>query len=128
MLLVALRSEYQISVDVAKNRVFYQNFEPMQSAMFLTHYMDDWAAALAEVRPGFSILADLQVVNQANPDLLATFRAVERLLAQHGAGVIAEVHVPGLPTRRHSDEVSTGPVPVRQFLTLWEAAHFLDHP
>ena len=128
MLLVALRSEYQISVDVAKNRVFYQNFEPMQSAMFLTHYVGDWAAALAEVRPGFSILADLQVVNQANPDLLATFRAVERLLAQHGAGVIAEVHVPGLPTRRHSDEVSTGPVPVRRFLTLWEAAHFLDHP
>ena len=128
MLLVALRSEYQISVDVAKNRVFYQNFEPMQNATFLTHYVGDWAAALAEVRPGFSILADLQVVNQANPNLLATFRAVERLLAQHGAGVIAEVHVPGLPTRRHSDEVSTGPVPVRRFLTLWEAAHFLDHP
>ena len=128
MLLVALRSEYQISVDAAKNRVFYQNFEPMQSATFLTHYMSDWAAALAEVRPGFSILADLQVVNQSDPDLLATFRAVERLLAQHGAGVIAEVHVPGLPTRRHSDEVSTGPVPVRRFLTLWEAAHFLDYP
>lgn len=128
MLLVAARPEYQLSVEPAKNRVFYQNFGPMQGALALPHYLADWAAALAEVHPGFTILADLQVVNQSNPDLLATFRAVERLLAQHGAGVMAEVHVPGLPTRRHSDEVSTGAAtPVRHFLSLWEAVQYLDH-
>ena len=41
--------------------------------------------------------------------------------------MVAKVHLPGLPTRRHSDEVTTSrAMPVRQFLSILEAAHFLD--
>ncbi len=127
MRLICFRPEYQLSVDPAKNRIFYQNFGQMQSATSLPHYLADWQAAVAEVRPGFSILSDMQVVNQTNPALRTEFTAVERLLVAHGVHVVAEIHVPGLPTRRHHDVVTTSQVmPVRHFLTLWEAAQFLD--
>lgn len=127
MRLIAFRPEYQLTVEPAKNRLFYQNFGQMQQAIELPNYLTDWTAALAEVRPGFTILSDMQVVNQASQYLLAGFQAVEQLIVERGVRIVAEVHVPGLPTRRCSDEVTTSQVmPVRQFLTIWEAAQFLD--
>ncbi|WP_310397473.1 hypothetical protein [Hymenobacter sp.] len=127
MHLIALRPEYQLTVDDVHNRIFYQNFGPMRGAVSLPHYLTDWAAALAEVRPGFCILSDMQVVNQGNPALLATFQAVERLIVAREVRMVAEIHVPGWPTRRHCDAVTTSQaMPVRQFLSLWEADQFLD--
>ena len=128
MRLIALRPEYQLMVEPARNRIFYQNFGPMQTAAVLPHYEADWTAALAEVSPGFQILSDMQVVNQTNSAfLLVNFQAVERLIVAKGVHMVAEVHVPGLPTRRLVDEVTTSrAMPVRQFLSIWEAAHFLD--
>lgn len=127
MRIIAFRPEYQILVEDAKNRVFYQNLPPMQRALALPHYLTDWATALAEVQPGFTILCDMQVVNQACPELLTKFQTVEQLIVARGISIVAEVHVPGLPTRRHTDEVTTGQaMPVRYFLSIWEGAQFLD--
>lgn len=127
MRIIAFRPEYQILVEDAKNRVFYQNLPPMRLAMALPHYLSDWATALAEVAPGFTILCDMQVVNQACPELLARFRTVERLIVERGVSIVAEVHIPGLPTRRVTDEVTTShAMPVRHFLSIWEGAQFLD--
>ena len=129
MRLIALRPEYQLMVEPALNRIFYQNFGPMQTASALPHYQADWMAALAEVNAGFHILSDMQVVNQTTANaLMADFQAVEQLIVARGVLMVAEVHLPGLPTRRHSDEVTTAQaMPVRQFLSIWEAAHFLDY-
>lgn len=129
MLLIAFRPEYQLSVDRAKNRLFYQNFASMQFAQQLPHYLVDWQAALAEVKPGFSILSDMQIVNQANIGLLPSFQLVEQFIVKRGVRIVAEVHVPGTPTRRLTDEITTGrAMPVRHFLTVWEAMQFLDEP
>jgi len=128
MRLIALRPEYQLMMEPDRNRVFYQNFAAMQTAESLPHYLTDWTAALAEVCPDFYILSDMQVVNQTNSALLADFQAVEQLIVVRGVRIVAEVHLPGLPTRRHTDEVTTNQaMPVRQFLSIWEAAHFLDY-
>ena len=128
MRLIALRPEYQLMVEPARNRIFYQNFGPMQTATALPHYLADWTAALAEVQPGFHILSDMQVVNQTSPVLLGIFKAAERLIVAHGVGAVAEVLMPGLPTRRHSDNLNMDEAMlVRQFLSIWEAAHFLDY-
>ena len=127
MQLIALRPEYQLSVDYPKNRVFYQNFGQMQGATALPDYLADWAAALAEVRPGFSILSDMQLVNQVTPALQINFQAVEQLIVARGVCIVAEIHVPGQSARRHSVRVTTSQaMPVRQFLSLWEADQFLD--
>ena len=128
MRLIALRLEYQLLVEPARNRIFYQNFGPMQTATVLPYYEADWTTALAGILPGFQILSDMQVVNQTNRALLIHFQAVEQLIVAKGVHIVAEVHVPGLLTRRLTDEVTTSRVmPVRQFLSIWEAAHFLDY-
>ncbi len=129
MLLIALRPEYQLSVDQGKNRLFYQNFAAMQFARALPHYVADWQAALTQMQPGFTVLSDMQVVNQGNQALLAGFRAVEQLLVARGVRLLAEVHMPGLPTRVSSHDISHAQVmPVRHFLSVWEALQFLDEP
>ncbi|MBF9141881.1 hypothetical protein [Hymenobacter properus] len=127
MLLIAFRTEYQITVDRAQNRIFYQNFGPMRTAAALPHYRDDWNAALAEVQPGFCILTDMQIVNENGGALLAEFQAVEQLIVQRGVHLVAEVHLPGLPTRRYTDAVTTRQaMPVEYFLDIWDATQFLD--
>ncbi|MBF9219752.1 hypothetical protein [Hymenobacter ruricola] len=127
MRIVAFRPEYQITVDRAQNRIFYQNFSAMRAAASLPHYRHDWSAALAEVRPGFVILSDMQVVNAHGTALLCEFQAVEQLIVQRGVTLVAEVHVPGLPTRRYSDAVTTSQaMPVEYFLDIWDATQFLD--
>ena len=73
MRLIAPRPEHQLMVELARNRIFYQDFGPMQTATTLPHYEADQVAALAETRPGFQILSDMQVVNQANSALLTHF-------------------------------------------------------
>ena len=127
MKLIAFRSEYQITVEPLKNRAFYQNFEAMQQARRLPYYLEDWSKALQEVTPGFTILADLQFVNQTGSAALRpVFEAAERLLFRHGVRMVAEVHIPGDPTHLLSDEVNIGSLPVRSFLSLWDADQFLD--
>jgi hypothetical protein len=127
MHLIAFRAEYQITVDRAQNRVFYQNFGPMRNATALPYYCDDWNAALAEVQPGFCILTDMQVVNENGGALLNEFQAVEQLIVRRGVHLVAEVHLPGLTTRRHSDAVTTRQaMPVEYFLDIWDATQFLD--
>ena len=70
-----------------------------------------------------------QIVNHANPDLLAGFHAVEQLIAARGVRLLAEVHVPGLPSRFYSDDITHGHImAVRHFLSVWEALQFLDEP
>jgi len=127
MRIIAFRPEYQILVEDAKNRVFYQNLPPMQLAMSLPHYLADWEATLREVEPGFTILCDMQIVNQVCPGLREKFQKVEQMIVGRGVSIVAEVHIPGLPTRRATDEVTTGQaMPVRYFLSIWEGAQFLD--
>ncbi|MDB5234815.1 MAG: hypothetical protein JWR44_1808 [Hymenobacter sp.] len=127
MRLIALRPEYQLTVDHARNRIFYQNFESMYGATALPHYLADWQSALAEVQAGFNILSDMQVMNQAGPTLRPQFQAAENLIVQHGVGIVAEVHIPGLDTRRGCDAVSTShAMSVRHFLDIWDATQFLD--
>ena len=124
-----VRAEYQLSVEQAKNRLFYQNFAAMEFAPTLPTYLPDWTAALAQVRPGFCILADIQVVNKTNPALLTTFQAAEQLIVGRGVRLVAEVHVPGVSVLREADEVTTRQaMPVRHFLSVWEALQFLDEP
>lgn len=129
MVLLALRPEYQLSVDQTRNCLFYQNFEAMQFAYELPHYVADWQAALTYIRPGFRLLSDMQIVNQANPALLVTFQEVEQLIVDHGVHLMAEVHIPGFPTRHYSTDINNGQaMTVRHFLSVWEALQFLDEP
>ena len=66
---------------------------------------------------------------ETNPALLTTFQAAEQLIVSRGVRLVAEVHVPGVSTLREADEVTTRQVmPVRHFLSVWEALQFLEEP
>lgn len=127
MHLIAFRPEYQITVDPAKNRVFYKPFAEMNQAAALPHYLADWQLALAQVQSGFTILTDVTQMGAANPHLLDTFVAAQSLLVVGGVRLVAEIHLPDSVHQATSEAASRrSALPVRRFLDLWEGDQYLD--
>lgn len=127
MRLIAFRAEYQITVNPDKNRVFYKPFAEMNQAAALPHYLADWQLALAEVRPGFTILTDVTQMQAPNPHLLDTFVAAQSLLVAGGVRLVAEIYSPDSEHRATSEAASRrSALPVRRFLDLWEGDQYLD--
>ena len=127
MHLIAFRPEYQITVNPAKNRVFYKPFAEMNQAAALPHYLADWQLALAQVQSGFTILTDVTQMGAANPHLLDTFVAAQSLLVAGGVRLVAEIHLPDSVHQATSEAASRrSALPVRRFLDLWEGDQYLD--
>lgn len=127
MRLIAFRPEYQLTVDPAKNRIFYKPFTEMNEATDLPDFLPDWQRALARVRPDFTVLTDTTQLTASNPDLLDLFVAVQTLVLAHGVGTVAEIHRPGAPTEAVTEQArNRSALPVRRFVDLWEADRFLD--
>ena len=127
MPLIAFRPEYQITAEPAQNRLFYKVFAEMQAALALPHYLADWAAALAAVQPGFTILTNVAALTAANGALQADFVAAQQLIVARQVAMVAEIHRPDSPTHNASADVSTASgMPVRTFVDAWEADRFLD--
>ena len=119
MHLIAFRPGYQITVNPAKNRVFYKPFAEMNQATALPHYLADWQLALAQVQSGFTILTDVTQMDAANPHLLDTFVAPQSLLVAGGVRLVAEIHLPDSVHQATNEAASRrSALPVRRFLDL----------
>ena len=127
MPLIAFRPEYQITAEPDQNRLFYKVFAEMQQAQALPHYLADWAAALAAVHPGFTILTNVASLTDVSPDLQPLFVAAQQLIVAQRVAMVAEVHRPDSPTHTNSADISIrSGMPVRTFVDAWEASRFLD--
>jgi hypothetical protein len=127
MLLVAYRPEYHVRIDEARNRLVYERFEELTIATELPYYLSDLQRALAMLRPGFTILADLRRTLGPNLSLLPLFVNSHTMMMEAGIGMMAEVH-PASHTMyqiSHAVRAQTH-VPTRQFTSREEADAFLD--
>lgn len=127
MPLIAFRPECQITVDPLKNHIFHKVFAELQTASALPLYLENWAAALAEVQPHFSILADVSSLTDTNVALQPIYAAAQPLVVGRGVAMVAETYRPNSPSHQASLRLSaTTQLPVRPFLDAWEADQFLD--
>lgn len=127
MLLVAYRPEYHVRIDQARNRMIYERFEELTIATELPYYLSDLQRALALLRPGFTVLADLRRTLGPNLRLLPVFLASHTLMMEAGIGIMAEVHPASHTMYQISQAVRAQThVPVRQFTSREEADAFLD--
>lgn len=127
MQLVAYRPEYHVRVDEARNRMVYERFEELTIATELPHYLPDLQRALALLRPGFTVLADLRRTLGPNLHLMPVFLASHTLMMQAGIGMMAEVHPLSHTMYQISQAVRAQThVPTRQFTSREEAEAFLD--
>lgn len=127
MFLVAYRPEYHVRIDETRNRLVYERFEELTIATELPHYLSDLQRALAMLRPGFTILADLRRTLGPNLGLLPLFVNSHTMMMKAGIGMMAEVH-PASHTMyqiSHAVRAQTH-VPTRQFTSREAAEAFLD--
>lgn len=127
MLLVAYRPEYHVRVDETRNRLVYERFEELTLAADLPYYITDLQRALAQLRPGFTVLSDLRRTLGPNLRLLPVFITSHTLMVEAGIGMMAEVH----PQSRTMYQISQvvreqTQLPTRQFTDRAEAEAFLD--
>lgn len=127
MLLIAYRPEYHVRVDEARNRMVYERFEELTLATELPYYLSDLQRALALLRPGFTVLADLRRTLGPNLRLLSLFLKSHTMMMQAGIGMMAEVH-PASHTMYQISQVVRAQthLPTRQFTSREEADAFLD--
>ena len=127
MRLIAFRPEYQITVEPARNRIFYKHYPELAQATDLPDYLADWALALAEVRPGFTVLSDMTALDDVSATLHALIIEAQELAQRRGAGPVAAVYAPESAQYRAALAGETDTVlDVRSFTDLWEADKFLD--
>ena len=127
MFLVAYRPEYHVRIDEARNRLVYERFEELTLAADLPYYLSDLQRALAQLRPGFTVLADLRRTLGPNLRLLPIFLSSHTLMVEAGIGMMAEVH-PASHTMYQISRVvrEQTHLPARQFTSREEAEAFLD--
>jgi hypothetical protein len=127
MRLIAFRPEYQITVEPNRNRIFYKHYPELAQAAELPDYVSDWRQALAEMRPGFTILSDMTALDSVSALLAALIAEAQQLAIEYGVGLVAAVHAPDSATHRAAlaGELDSA-LPVRSFIDLWEADKFLD--
>ncbi|UYZ62680.1 hypothetical protein [Hymenobacter weizhouensis] len=126
MALIAFRSEYQLSTDSERNRIFYKPYAPIQTAQELPHFLADWEQTLSAVQPDFTVLVDLSEYEQPNSLLFDQTVQVQRILVSAGVRLVAEVHLPAANRLDSEQAVEQSNMPVRYFTDLWEADQFLN--
>ena len=127
MRLVAFCSEYQITVDSARNRIFYKHYAEIAEARDLPDYLTDWQLALQTMQSGFTILSDMTDLPVVSDHLAGLIGQAQELVIGLGVLLVATVHAPGSETYYTSLVVrEESSLPVRTFTDLWEADRFLD--
>ena len=127
MQLIAFCPEYQITVEPARNRIFYKHYAELAQAQELPNYLNDWRLALAIMHPDFTILSDMTDLPTVSNHLAELIGLAQQLVLGLGVRQVATVHAPSSETYYISETVrAESALPVRTFTDLWEADKFLD--
>ena len=127
MHLTAFRTEYQITVEPARNRIFYKHYAELASASELPDYLSDWQYALKAMQPGFTILSDMTNLPSVSAHLTELIEQVQQLVIRQGVRLVAAVYPLGSETYYASEVMrKESGLPMRAFMDLWEADKFLD--
>lgn len=127
MQLIAFCPEYQITVEPARNRIFYKHYAELAQAQELPNYLNDWRLALAIMQPDFTILSDMTDLPTVSNHLAELIGLAQQLVIGMGVRQVATVHAPSSETYYISETVrAESALPVRTFTDLWEADKFLD--
>ena len=125
--LIAFRSEYQITVEPIRNRLFYKHYAELTHTAALPDYLPDWEQALEVVRPGFTILSDMTDLPTVSDQRAGLIGQAQLLVMRRGVRLVAAVHAPGSETYHARNTVrEESSRPIRTFTDRWGADKFLD--
>jgi len=127
MYLNAFRTEHQITVGPARNRIFYKHYAELAHAQELPDYHGDWQQALAVMQPGFTVLSDMTDLPTVSDHLAELIVQARQRVVSHGVRLVAAVHAPDSETHYASETVREElGLPMRTFTDLWQADKFPD--
>jgi hypothetical protein len=89
---IVKREKYTIAVDPAKNRIYYTPTGFWQNPEDFPYYLQDWEKALAQVKKGFTGLADLRQFKTPGPKIKAMLEKGQKTCLDAGMGKAAELY------------------------------------
>ncbi len=88
---IARNNYYEIAFQPAKNRVYLTITGFWGDPSVVPFYRSDWQKALAQVQPGFTVLADATRMKTHPAPVQALHEAIQRLLQKEGMRLSAKV-------------------------------------
>lgn len=124
---IAKREKYTIAVDPDKNRIYYTPIGFWQNPEDFPNYFQDWEKALAQVKPGFTGLADLTQFKTPGPKVKAMLEKGQKALNDAGLGKAAELYGEDAFVEQSHDNIAKRSGLKRlSFKELWKAEAWLD--
>ncbi len=117
---------YQIGIDKSKNRIYLTILGFWRSPEEVGEYLPDLDGALAELRPGFTLLTDLTQMKSHPQALNPVHLGAQQLLLSRGLTQTAEIVRSSFVQFQAESLSKQSAMPRRQFSTFEEATTYLD--
>jgi hypothetical protein len=88
---VVSNSYYEIAIDPAKNRIYLTIKGFWQTKDLVPHYVEDIGSAVARLKPGFTVLADLTRMVPPTHEVAVMHKRVRESLMENGLFRAAEI-------------------------------------
>jgi hypothetical protein len=82
---------YKLEADTERNRIYFKLIGQAPSVSAIPSFEQDWKDVVAEVKQGFTILADLLESQQLVPDVEALNTKVQGWLMENGCRKVAQL-------------------------------------
>jgi hypothetical protein len=89
---IANREKYSLAVDPDKNRIYYTMTGFWHNPEDFPYYFQDWEKAMAQVKEGFTVLADVTNFKTPGPKIKPMFEKAQQKANEAGMRKNAELY------------------------------------
>ncbi|MBN1883094.1 MAG: hypothetical protein JW885_13070 [Deltaproteobacteria bacterium] len=126
---MAHRDNYDIEVDLAKNRIYFYPKGTWNKISDVPDYIDDLKACAKKLRPGFDIISDgthFAAPTQEISGLILEGTTLMREMGQKRAAIIVTTSILKIILEKHKGEMEQEKMETRYFDNMTKAEEWLD--
>ena len=123
---IAQTPQYQISVQKEKNRAFLKINGFWRNAEQVSNYLTDWEKAVAELKPGFTLLTDATEMKIHPTSVRELHEKAQAYVIKAGVRKVAELQLNKVAELQLDSVSKDTKMPKQNFNTREEAELWLD--
>lgn len=123
---IAKNDQYELSVDVSKNRAYLTINGYWRNVEQVSGYISDWRRAVNYLSDGFTLLTDASTMKTHPQDVKELHKAAQELIINAGVRQVAEVLSDVIATAQLNAVSNDSKMPKKGFSSREEANAFLD--
>lgn len=123
---IAQTPQYELLVSKIKNRVYLRIIGFWRSPEQVSNYLSDWARALAEIKPGFTLLTDAREMKIHPASVRVLHQEAQAMVVSAGVRQVAEVQKDMIAEMQLDGVSLETNMPKKNFTDVQEAERWLN--